>query len=97
MSRPQCPSRRARCRADTWTNGLKGRNIRANVVSPGAIQTKSVLDSSGRRKNHLLYMTPLGRLGRQEEVAAVALFLASDESSFVTGVDLYVDGGMAVS
>jgi NAD(P)-dependent dehydrogenase (short-subunit alcohol dehydrogenase family) len=42
-------------------------------------------------------MTPLGRLGRPKEVAAVALFLASDGSSFVTGVDLYVDGGMAVS
>jgi NAD(P)-dependent dehydrogenase (short-subunit alcohol dehydrogenase family) len=48
-------------------------------------------------KNQLVSITPLGRLGRPEEVAAVALFLASDESSFVTGVDLHVDGGMAVS
>jgi len=87
----------------TWTNELKGRNIRANVLSPGAIQT-SLLDSqwssdevAEQTKNHLLSMTPLGRLGRPEEVAAVALFLASDESSFITGVDLYVDGGMAVS
>ncbi len=82
---------------------LKGRNIRANVLSPGAIQT-SLLDSrwsstevAEQTKNHLLSITPLGRLGRPEEIAAVALFLASDESSFVTGVDLYVDGGMAVS
>ena len=87
----------------TWTNELKGRNIRANVLSPGAIQT-SLLDSqwssnevAEQTKNHLLSMTPLGRLGRPEEIAAAALFLASDESSFVTGVDLYVDGGMAVS
>lgn len=87
----------------TWTNELKGRNIRANVLSPGAIQTSllnsqwSSEDVAEQTKNHLVSITPLGRLGRPEEIASVALFLASDESSFVTGVDLYVDGGMAVS
>lgn len=87
----------------TWTNELKGRNIRANVLSPGAIHTPlldeqwSSDDVAEQTKDHLVSITPLGRLGRPEEIAAVALFLASNESSFVTGVDLFVDGGMAVS
>ncbi len=64
---------------------------RSSIVSG---RSKEVAEQT---KNYLLSLTPLGRLGRPEEIAAAALFLASDESSFVTGVGLYVDGGIAVS
>jgi NAD(P)-dependent dehydrogenase (short-subunit alcohol dehydrogenase family) len=84
-----------------WTNDLKGRKIRVNTLSPGPIDTP-ILDGLGRNqaeveqvKAGLASKVPLGRLGNPEEIAKVALFLASDDSSFVTGIDLTVDGGMA--
>jgi len=82
--------------ARTWLNELKGRNIRVNVLSPGPIATPmqdQVLDEEAKRMFESLI--PRGKMGRPEEIAAVALFLASDDSSFVNGVDLSVDGGLS--
>ena len=82
--------------ARTWLNELKGRNIRVNVLSPGPIATPmqdQVLTEEGKRMFESLI--PRGKMGRPEEIAAAALFLASDDSSFVNGVDLSVDGGFS--
>ena len=87
--------------ARTWTADLKTRGIRVNVISPGpidtpilnnAVATKEELD---QLKTNLASGVPLGRMGQPDEVAKAALFLASDDSSFVTGIELFVDGGMA--
>ncbi len=81
--------------ARTWTNDLKDRKIRVNVLSPGTIQTgvfdgvpKEVIDG-------FVAMIPMGRIGQPREIATAALFLASDDSSFITGIELFVDGGTA--
>src|SRR5579864_6177319 len=81
----------------TWTAEFAGKGIRANMISPGPIETP-LLDAQfgpnvGAMKDRFIAMTPMGRLGRPEEIASAVLFLASDESSFITGVDLPVDGG----
>lgn len=68
-------------------------NIRVNAMHPGLVDTP-ILDRSSPFYRELSAMTPLGRAGRPEELAQVALFLASDESSFITGVDIPVDGGL---
>jgi len=87
--------------ARTWTTDLKNRKIRVNAVSPGPIQTPG-LEKMGETKEQtdqikagLASGVPLGRLGQPDEIANAALFLASDESSFVTGIELFVDGGLA--
>ncbi|WP_055495395.1 SDR family NAD(P)-dependent oxidoreductase [Streptomyces sp. TP-A0356] len=87
--------------ARTWTKELKDRGIRVNTLSPGPIDTP-IMDSQADSKEGadairaaFASVIPLGRMGRPEEVAAAALFLASDESSFCAGMDLSVDGGMA--
>lgn len=87
--------------ARTWTNDLKARKIRVNSLSPGPIDTpifgKMGL-SEGQAagfKEALPGMVPLGRMGSVEEIARTVLFLASDDSSYITGIDLTVDGGMA--
>ncbi|MFF7888591.1 SDR family NAD(P)-dependent oxidoreductase [Streptomyces sp. NPDC020794] len=87
--------------ARTWTKELKGRGIRVNVLSPGPIDTP-IMDSQADSKEGVdaikeafASVIPLGRMGRPEEVAAAAVFLASDESSFCAGMELTVDGGMA--
>ncbi|MFF7923340.1 SDR family NAD(P)-dependent oxidoreductase [Streptomyces mirabilis] len=87
--------------ARTWTKELKGRGIRVNVLSPGPIDTP-IMDSQADSKEGadairaaFASVVPLGRMGRPEEVAAAAVFLASDESSFCAGMELSVDGGMA--
>ena len=87
--------------ARTWTADLKHRKIRVNTISPGPIDTpifSSVVQSEEqieRLKTTLVSMVPLGRMGSPDEVAKAVLFLASDDSSYVTGIELFVDGGMA--
>lgn len=85
--------------ARTFAAELKGRRIRVNTLSPGPIDTP-IFDGQGKTKEEVdalkkLYAdwNPMGRIGRADEVAAATLFLASDESSFSTGIDLIVDGG----
>ena len=87
--------------ARTWSSDLKGRNIRVNAVSPGVIETPA-WSESGLPKEQVsgffdfaASITPLGRIGRDEEVAKVVAFLASDESSFMNGSEVFVDGGIA--
>ncbi len=81
--------------ARTWTNELKSRGIRVNVINPGPINTDMFNAGPEEAKAFLISMVPLGRVGQPEEIASAALFLASDESSFVTGIELCVDGGLA--
>ncbi|MDR8732088.1 SDR family NAD(P)-dependent oxidoreductase [Burkholderia pseudomultivorans] len=87
--------------ARTWTVELKGRGVRVNAISPGAIDTP-IIDSqvaaaaeADELRAKYAAATPLGRIGRPEEIASAVLFLASDDSSFVAGIDLFVDGGIA--
>ena len=72
-------------------------NIRCNTLSPGGVATPSMIEMYGSLENAQMQWGapkhPLGRLGRVEEIAAGAVFLASDESSFMTGADLLIDGG----
>lgn len=70
-----------------------GQNIRVNAVCPGYIDTPLLKDIPNDKKEALVALHPIGRLGRAEEVASVVLFLASDEASFVTGATILVDGG----
>jgi NAD(P)-dependent dehydrogenase (short-subunit alcohol dehydrogenase family) len=87
--------------ARTWILDLKERKIRVNAISPGPINTPG-LDGLGQTagvgdqlKESLLASVPLGRLGTSDEIAKAVVFLASDDSSFVTGTELFVDGGAA--
>ena len=81
--------------ARTWTVDLKARNIRVNVLSPGTIDTP-ILEPLGKEAiDQFVSLIPRGTIGRPEEIATAALFLASSDSSFVTGVELFVDGGYA--
>ncbi len=87
--------------ARTWTSDLKSRKIRVNSLSPGPIDTPifgkagAAPDQVDGMKAAFAAMVPLGRMGTSEEIANTVLFLASDESSFITGIDLTVDGGLA--
>lgn len=87
--------------ARTWSSDLKGRNIRVNAVSPGVIETPAWSESGLPQEQvsgffgFAASVTPLGRTGRDEEVAKVVAFLASDESSFVNGSEVFIDGGLA--
>jgi NAD(P)-dependent dehydrogenase (short-subunit alcohol dehydrogenase family) len=87
--------------ARTWTTDLKDRRIRVNAVSPGATDTpglSELLASAGvgeQRLNMISNTVPLGRLGTPDEIAKAVVFLASDDSSYITGTELFVDGGMA--
>src|ERR1700686_5491332 len=79
----------------TWTSDLKDRRIRSNVVSPGPINTPLANRQSADVIARMVSTIPMGRMGEPAEVAKAALFLASDDSSFVTGIELFVDGGRA--
>jgi NAD(P)-dependent dehydrogenase (short-subunit alcohol dehydrogenase family) len=88
--------------ARNWILDLKERGIRVNVLSPGPTRTPGLVGLAGpgvagqqQLLDHLTAGVPLGRVGDPEEVASAALFLASDEASFVTGAELFVDGGEA--
>jgi NAD(P)-dependent dehydrogenase (short-subunit alcohol dehydrogenase family) len=78
-----------------WTVELKERNIRSNVLSPGPIDTPPLAGVPPERVTQMVSTIPMGRMGEADEVAKAALFLASDDSSFVTGIELFVDGGRA--
>jgi NAD(P)-dependent dehydrogenase (short-subunit alcohol dehydrogenase family) len=80
--------------ARTWTAELKGK-IRVNVISPGTIDTAIFDGAPQEMKNGFVSIIPMGRMGNPDEIASAALFLASDDSSFVTGIELFVDGGTA--
>ncbi|WP_417843879.1 SDR family NAD(P)-dependent oxidoreductase [Thalassospira sp.] len=81
--------------ARSWANELAPKGIRVNVVSPGPIDTAMFDAVSDDLRKTLTDLIPAGRLGRPEEVASAALFLASDEAGFIVGAELCVDGGMA--
>jgi NAD(P)-dependent dehydrogenase (short-subunit alcohol dehydrogenase family) len=87
--------------ARTWTTDLKDRHIRVNAVSPGATDTpglSELLASSETGQQRLQMISnsvPLGRLGTPDEIAKAVVFLASDDSSYITGTELFVDGGFA--
>jgi NAD(P)-dependent dehydrogenase (short-subunit alcohol dehydrogenase family) len=76
-----------------WTVELKDRRIRSNVLSPGPIKTPLVDRQPPEAIARILATIPMGRMGEPDEVAKAAVFLASDDSSFVTGIELFVDGG----
>ena len=88
--------------ARAWTLELKDRNIRVNTMSPGPTETPALATTTGltpeqaeQAAAQFASQVPMGRRGKPEEIAAAVLFLASDESSYITGVDLPVDGGLA--
>ena len=86
--------------ARTWTNELRDRHIRVHTISPGHIDTPILesLQQCGalkKMKQEMQANVPLGRLGEANEIAKVVAFLASDESSYIAGVELFVDGGVA--
>jgi NAD(P)-dependent dehydrogenase (short-subunit alcohol dehydrogenase family) len=87
--------------ARSWILDLKDRHIRVNVVSPGPIETPG-MDGLGANKEEnaqfkaaMISAVPMGRMGTSDEIAKVVSFLASDDASFITGIELFVDGGMA--
>jgi NAD(P)-dependent dehydrogenase (short-subunit alcohol dehydrogenase family) len=88
--------------ARTWTTDLKDRRIRVNAISPGSIDTPGLSDlfaSSSeigeQRKAMISSNVPLGRFGTPDEIAKAVVFLASDDASYITGIELFVDGGVA--
>jgi NAD(P)-dependent dehydrogenase (short-subunit alcohol dehydrogenase family) len=83
--------------ARTWSVELKSRRIRVNVVSPGPIDTEAWEHAPKEMVEAFISTVPFRRLGQPEEIAEAVLFLASNDSKFITGVELKVDGGMALS
>jgi NAD(P)-dependent dehydrogenase (short-subunit alcohol dehydrogenase family) len=87
--------------ARTWTTDLKDRRIRVNAVSPGSTDTTGANEmlastEAGQQRLKMISSTiPLGRRGTPDEIAKAVVFLASDDSSYVTGTELFVDGGLA--
>jgi NAD(P)-dependent dehydrogenase (short-subunit alcohol dehydrogenase family) len=79
----------------TWTVELKDRRIRSNVLSPGPISTPQAAAQAPEVIARIVSTVPMGRMGEPDEIAKAALFLGSDDSSFVTGIELFVDGGRA--
>jgi NAD(P)-dependent dehydrogenase (short-subunit alcohol dehydrogenase family) len=91
----------ARSFARTWTTDLKARRIRVNAVSPGSIDTPGLREllasapAGEERRKMIASAVPLGRLGTPDEIAKAVVFLASDDASYVTGAEFFVDGGFA--
>jgi len=87
--------------ARTWTTDLKDRRIRVNAISPGSIDTPGLSDLLAssevgeERKKMISNTVPLGRFGTADEIAKAVVFLASDDASYITGTELFVDGGIA--
>src|SRR5215469_3573451 len=81
--------------ARSWTVDLKNRKIRVNAISPGLIETPMSAELSEQVKINLVSTVPMGRMGRPDEIAKAVAFLASDDSSYITGIELFVDGGIA--
>jgi NAD(P)-dependent dehydrogenase (short-subunit alcohol dehydrogenase family) len=87
--------------ARTWTTDLKDRRIRVNAISPGPIDTPGLSEllasseTGEQRKKMISNTVPLGRFGTPEEIAKAVVFLASDDASYITGIELFVDGGFA--
>ena len=87
--------------ARTWTTDLKERRIRVNAISPGTIDTPGLNDllasaAAGQERVQMIHNSvPLGRFGTADEIARAVVFLASDDASYVTGAELFVDGGFA--
>jgi NAD(P)-dependent dehydrogenase (short-subunit alcohol dehydrogenase family) len=87
--------------ARTWTTDLKSRRIRVNAISPGSIDTPGLSQLLGtseagqQRLKMISSSIPLGRLGTPDEIAKAVVFLASEDSSYITGIELFVDGGFA--
>src|SRR3981081_404015 len=77
----------------TWTSDLKDRHIRSNVVSPGPTDPRAIDGQPADAIARIVSTIPMGRMGEPDEIAKAVLFLASDDSSFVTGIELFVDGG----
>src|ERR1700752_4539541 len=84
--------------ARPWSAELAGKGIRTNIISPGPVETPILKGQFGENtdamKERFKAMVPMGRIGKPEEIASAAVFLASDESSYVAGIDLPVDGGL---
>jgi NAD(P)-dependent dehydrogenase (short-subunit alcohol dehydrogenase family) len=87
--------------ARNWILDLKGRGIRINTLSPGPIKTPGLVELAGQDEasqqgllDHFASQIPMGRVGDPDEIAKAAVFLASDDASFVTGIELFVDGGV---
>lgn len=88
--------------ARNWILDLKGREIRVNTISPGPIRTPGLVELAGPDPvqqqgmlDHFASLIPMGRVGEPDEIAKAAVFLASDDASFINGIELFVDGGMA--
>jgi len=84
-----------RAYARVWANELKDRRIRTNLLSPGPVNTPPFANRPNEAVKSIIASIPLGRIGEVEELAAAALFLASDESTFINGTELFADGGAA--
>jgi NAD(P)-dependent dehydrogenase (short-subunit alcohol dehydrogenase family) len=81
--------------ARTWTNELAKKGIRINTLSPGPVDTPMMQAASEDIRSSVISRIPLGRMAKPEEVADAALFLASNESSYIAGIELFIDGGFA--
>lgn len=81
--------------AKSWTSDLQSRGIRVNVIHPGPIDTAIWSNLNEEQKAGYISQVPLGRVGKSQEIASTALFLASDDSSYITGIAISVDGGTA--
>ena len=82
--------------ARSWIADLKGRGIRINVMSPGTVETPGLSNlMAAEQKAETVALVPLGRIGTPDDLGKAAVFLASDDSAYITGIELFVDGGAA--